>query len=78
LSIADNVSGCSEPSTLRLGRGAEKVRSVFEPGALRASQPKVCFMNQRRWLQRVPGTLGSHFPHRDGAQFGINLRVKLI
>ena len=49
------------------GRGSKEMRPIFELKSFRASEPKVGFMDQRGWLQRVPVTLASHFPNRDGA-----------
>jgi hypothetical protein len=40
-------------------------------------EPKVRFMNERRWLQRVSGELVSKVSRRDPPQFFINLRHQL-
>jgi len=54
------------------------MRPVLKLKPLRASDPQEGLVDQRGWLQRVTGALGSHFLNRDGPQFRVNQVVKLV
>jgi len=57
---------------------AKEMRPVLKLKPLRASDPQEGLVDQRGWLQRVTGALGSHFLNRDGPQFRVNQVVKLV
>lgn len=55
----------------------KKVPAIF-PVNLYTSEANVSFVNQRRWLQRVLGTLVLHVMRSESSQVVIHQRQQLI
>ena len=60
------------------GGGAKEMRAVGKVKSLCASEPEIGLVDQRRGLEGVAGTFGSHSSNRDRPQFVINELVKPV
>ena len=76
LAVASGI--VHENSAHGFGCRGKEVRAVFKLKTLGAAETEISLVDQGGWLQGVTGAFGSHFLDRDGAQFGINLLIKLV
>src|SRR5262249_51527817 len=62
----------NENTPHRLRGGREEVSTIVESWRAGSHQAQPCFMNQRRWLQRMPGRFLCHFGGGQKAQFVVH------
>jgi len=75
---------CAHPGDInqdaphQLRRHGEEVRAVLPPNPARIDQSQICFVDERRRLERVAGTFSGHVAMRQPMQLAVNQRHQSI